>query len=109
MISVKVDEGQVYEAAKHSGVYGVQKITEANTERITVNYSVFLPNGGAEMSSSPKERVYYVVSGCMKLTGDGKEHVLNAGDMVYIAPGEQRDIEIVGSKACESLVFIVTP
>jgi len=109
MITVKADEGQVYEAAKHSGVFGLQKLTEADTQRISVNYSVFLPNGGAEMSSSPKERVYYIVSGCMKLTGDGKEHMLKAGDMIYIAPGEQREVTLVGNKACESLVFIVTP
>ncbi len=109
MISIKADEGQSYEAARHSGVFGLQKITEADTQRIAVNYSVFLPNGGAELSSSSKERIYYIVSGCMKLTGDGKEHVLEAGDMIYIAPGEEREITLVGNKAVESLVVIVTP
>lgn len=109
MISVKSNEGRVYEAAKHTGVFGLQKLTEESTERISVNYSVFLPNGGAELSSSPKERVYYVVDGQMKLTGDGKEHFLAAGDMVYIAPGEEREVTLLGNKACESLVFIVTP
>lgn len=109
MISVKSNEGQVYEAAKHSGVFGLMKLTEADTQRISVNYSVFLPNGGAELSASPKERVYYVVEGKMKLTGDGKEHVLDTGDLIYIAPGEQREVELLGNKAVESLVFIVTP
>lgn len=109
MITVKAADGQVYEAARHSGVFGLQKLTEADTQRISVNYSVFLPNGGAELSSSPKERVYYIVSGSMKLTGDGREHVLEAGDMIYIAPGEEREVALLGNKACESLVFIVTP
>ena len=109
MITVKADEGKVYQAAKHSGVFGLQKLTEDETQRISVNYSVFLPDGGAELSSSPKERVYYIVSGKMKLTGDGKEHVLEEGDMIYIAPGEERQVVLLGTKACESLVFIVTP
>jgi quercetin dioxygenase-like cupin family protein len=109
MISVKSNEGQVYEAAKHSGVFGLMKLTESDTQRISVNYSVFLPNGGAELSASPKERVYYVVSGKMKLTGDGNDHVLDTGDLIYIAPGEQREVELLGNKAVESLVFIVTP
>lgn len=109
MISVKSNEGQIYEAARHSGVFGLQKLTESDTLRTSVNYSVFLPDGGAELCSSQKERVYYIVSGSMKLTGDGKEHILEAGDMIYIAPGEEREITILGSKPVESLVVIVTP
>ncbi len=109
MITVKADQGQIYDAPKHSGVFGLQKITEADTERVTVNYSIFLPDGGAELCSSPKERIYYIVSGSMKVTGDSEEHILETGDMIYIAPGEKREVTLLGHKACESLVFIVTP
>ena len=58
MISVKDAEGTPYDAAKHSEVYGLQKITEAQSKRTTVCYSYFQPNGGAEMSSSPKAVSY---------------------------------------------------
>jgi mannose-6-phosphate isomerase-like protein (cupin superfamily) len=109
MISVKDAQGNQYEAAKHSEVYGLQKITEAQSKRTTVCYSYFQPNGGAEMSSSPKERVYYVVKGSITVRGKDEEHVLGPGDLIYIAPGEERDMVINNGKPAEVLVFIVTP
>jgi glyoxylate utilization-related uncharacterized protein len=110
MISVQDAKGTPYEAAKHSGVFGIQKLTEAQSKRITVCYSYFQPNGGAEMSSSPKERIYYVVNGSITVKGkDDEIHVLNSGDMIYIAPGEERDMVINGGKPAEVLVIIVTP
>jgi len=110
MISVKDAQGVVYDAAKHSEVYGLQKITEAQSKRTTVCYSYFQPNGGAEMTASPKERVYYVVKGSITVNGkDGETHVLDPGDLIYIAPGEERDMVINGGKPAEVLVFIVTP
>lgn len=109
MISVKDTEGTPYDAAKHSEVYGLQKITEAQSKRTTICYSYFQPNGGAEMTSSPKERVYYVVKGSITVSGPAEKHVLNAGDLIYIAPGEERDMVINGGKPAEVLVTIVTP
>lgn len=109
MISVKDAEGTPYDAAKHSEVYGLQKFTEADTKRTTVCYSYFQPNGGAELSSSPKERVYYVVKGSITVCGPEEKHVLNEGDCVYIAPGEERDMVINNGKPAEVLVFIITP
>lgn len=109
MISVKDAEGTPYDAAKHSEVYGLQKFTEADTRRTTVCYSYFQPNGGAEMTSSPKERVYYVVKGSVTVNGPDEKHVLNEGDCIYIAPGDERDMVINNGKTAEVLVFIVTP
>ena len=109
MISVKDAQGTTYEAAKHWEVYGLQKITEAQSKRTTVCYSYFQPNGGAEMSSSPKERVYYVVKGSITVSGPKEKHVLNQGDLIYIAPGEERDMSINNGKPAEVLVFIITP
>ena len=109
MSSVKDAQGTPYDAAKHSEVYGLQKITEAQSERTTVCYSYFQPNGGAEMSPSPKERVYYVVKGSITVSGPDEKHVLDAGDLIYIAPGEERDMVINNGKPAEVLVFIVSP
>jgi quercetin dioxygenase-like cupin family protein len=109
MISVEDAKGVPYEAAKHFGVYGLQKITEAQSKRTTVCYSYFQPNGGAELSSSPKERIYYVVNGSITVSGKGEKHVLEAGGLVYIAPGEERDMVVNDGKPAEVLVLIVTP
>lgn len=109
MITIKDAKGIPYDAAKHFGVYGVKKITEEQSRKITVCYSYFQPDGGAEMSSSPKERVYYVVKGSITVTGQNEKHVLNPGDVIYIAPGEERDMVINDGKPAEVLVIIVTP
>ena len=109
MKSIQDAKGNPYDAAKHFGVYGLQKITEEVSKRTTVCYSYFQPNGGAEMSSSPKERIYYVVKGSITVSGKNEKHVLNAGDVIYIAPGEERDMAINDGKPAEVLVIIVTP
>ncbi len=109
MISVKDAEGDFYDAAKHFGVYGIKKITGDQSKRTIVNYSYFQPNGGAEMSSSPKERVYYVVKGSITVSGPDEKHILNEGDLIYIAPGEERDMATNNGKPAEVLVFIITP
>jgi glyoxylate utilization-related uncharacterized protein len=109
MISVKDAKGTPYDAPKHSGVFGLKKFVEGQTKRTSVMYSYFQPNGGAEMSASDKERVYYVVKGSITVNGPGESHVLNAGDLIYIGPGEQRDMVINDGKPAEVLVFVVTP
>lgn len=110
MISVQDAKGTPYDAAKHFGVFGLKKILEGqHSKRITVCYSYFHPNGGAEMSASDKERVYYVVSGSVTVNGPAEQHRLGPGDLIYIAPGEQRDMVINDGKPAEVLVLIVTP
>ena len=109
MISVKDAEGTPYDAPKHSEVYGLHKFTESVTTRTTVCYSYFQPNGGAEMCSSPKERVYYVVKGSVTISGPDEKHLLEEGDCIYIAPGEDRDMVVNNGKPAEVLVVIVNP
>jgi len=51
------------------------------------------PDGGAEMSPSPKERVYYVVKGSITVNGkDGETHLLDPGDLIYIAPPQYQGL-----------------
>lgn len=109
MISIQDAIGTPYDAAKHFGVFGLKKFVEGQTKRISVMYSYFQPNGGAEMSASEKERVYYVVKGSITVNGKEESHVLREGDLIYIAPGEERDMVINEGKPAEVLVFIVTP
>ncbi len=111
MISVKDAKGTPYDAAKHSFVFGLKKFVEGQqTKKTSVFYSYFQPNGGAEMSASPKERVYYIVKGSITVNGKGGEsHVLNKGDVIYIGPGEERDMVINDGKPAEVVVIVVTP
>lgn len=109
MISVTSGVGTPYDAPQHHGVNGILKLTKEQSRRTIVNYSYFQTNGGAEMSSAPVERVYYIVKGSITVTGKNNDeaHVLNAGDMVYIAPEEEREITVNGGQPAEVLVVAV--
>ena len=104
---VKKGEGQPYEAKRHFGVWSVRKLAAEKDSQVNVSLSHFLPQGGAEMSSSPKERVYFVVSGSMVVKEKAEEYVLEAGDLIYIAAGEDREIQVPGPEPVTILVIIV--
>jgi mannose-6-phosphate isomerase-like protein (cupin superfamily) len=59
------------------------------------------------MSSSPKERAYFILSGSMLVKGKTEEHRLSQGELIYIAPGEEREIQVIGTEPVTSLVIIV--
>lgn len=108
MIKVTRGEGVPYDAPQHHGVYGVLKYTKEQTKGTIVNYSYFLPSGGAEMSAAPVERTYIVMTGSVTVTtpDDSETHVLNKGDMLYIAPGEEREITVNNGLAAELIVIV---
>ena len=109
MVVVKSNEGKVYEAAKHFDCWGMKKFTaEEGAKNVVVSISEFLPSGGAEMTSSDKERVYCVLRGSVSvMDADDNEYELNENDMIYIAPGEMRAIKVNGTVAARLLVIIV--
>ena len=101
MKTVKDATGTPYEAPKHYGVYGLH--------RVKVFYSYLQPNGGAEMSGSPTEKIYYVVRGSITVNGKDESHVLNKGDLIFIGANEEREMIINNGKPAEVLVFIINP
>ena len=50
--------------------------------------------------------MYYIISGSMVVKTRSEEFTLNAGDIVYFAPDEEREIKIVGDDVCTILVAI---
>ncbi|MBW1737520.1 MAG: cupin domain-containing protein [Deltaproteobacteria bacterium] len=104
---VKKIEGQPYDAKGHFGVWSARKLAAEKDSQVSVSLSHFLPQGGAEMSSSPKERVYFIISGSMVVKGKTEEYSLNAGDLIYIAAGEDREIQVPGPEPVTILVIIV--
>jgi len=104
---IKASQSEPYEAKKHFNCWTGHKITSGKeSKNLNISYSHFLPNGGAEMSSSPMERVYYLISGSMAVKGQNEEHILEAGDMLYIGPGEERAVSVLNNKPATMLVII---
>jgi quercetin dioxygenase-like cupin family protein len=105
---IKADDGSVYEAPNHFNMWGVRKFgLPEGAKALSVSVSEFLPNGGATMSSSDKERVYVVLRGSITVKGgNGDTYTLDEEDMIYIAPGENREMLVNGICAARVLVII---
>lgn len=108
MKTIKGDRGSVYEAPNHFNMWGIRKFGQPDGAKvINVSISEFLPNGGAAMSASDKERIYVVLRGSIAVVGEsGDTHTLNEEDMIYIAPGEKREISVNGVVAARVLVIM---
>ncbi len=106
---IKANEGTVYEAPNHFNVWGIRKFgVSEGAKAVNVSISEFLPNGGASMSASDKERVYYVLRGSITVKSDqGNAYTLDENDMIHIAPGEKRDLVVNGTCAARILVVVV--
>jgi len=106
---IKAGEGTVYQAPNHFNFWGIRKFgPPEGSAGLNVSISEFLPNGGGEMTASPdKERVYCVIRGTMTVKDEnGKEYHMEEGDMIYIPPGEKREMIITGIIACRVLVIV---
>ena len=106
---VKAGEGTVYQAPNHFNFWGIRKYgPPEGSAGIIVSISEFLPDGGADMSAAQdKERIYYVLRGTMTLKDENDNaYDLEEGDMIYIPPGEKRDITVTGTVACRVLVIV---
>ncbi|MBP2636299.1 MAG: hypothetical protein H6Q72_2206 [Firmicutes bacterium] len=105
---IKANEGNVYEAQNHFNMWGIRKFGPSDgSKSVNVSISEFLPNGGASMTASNKERIYCVLRGSITVHDEnGQAHVLDAGDMIYIAPGEKRDMAVNGLVAARVLVIV---
>lgn len=104
---VKAGHGTVYEAKKHFGVWSAKIFSpDTETRSLTVSISHYLPSGGAEMSSSDQERVYAVLGGSITVRGRGESFLLEKGDMIYIAPGEERAIAVNNNQPATIMVIM---
>ncbi len=103
----KAGQGKPYEAPAHRGQYGAHYFKADGTSKLTISVSHFLPNGGADFGAVP-ELAYYVLSGSITVSGKSEEHVLNAGDLVHFAAGEERAVKVNGQAPASLLVAIVS-
>jgi quercetin dioxygenase-like cupin family protein len=106
---VKKAEGTPYEAPLHFNVWSTRKLAaDKDTKNTTISLSHFQPNGRCDMSGSPVEKVYFVLAGSMAVKNKaGEEAILQAGDIVYFAGGEERECHTVGTDVCTILVCMI--
>ena len=103
---IKKGEGEPYEAPKHFNYWTINKLPPDLSKRLQVAVSHFLPSGGAEMSSSPMARVYYVLAGSILVKGKNEEHLLEPDSLIYIAANEERSFQNQGTTPATILVIL---
>ena len=104
---IKAGEGEVYEAKNHYNCWTARKITpDLGSKTVSISYSHFLPNGGANLSSSPMERIYFLLSGSLNVKSKTEDFILQPGDMVYIGANEDREATVVGNVPATMMVIM---
>jgi len=106
---IKKGEGEPYEAEGHFGVWSMRKLFAGkDSHRLIIGLSHFLPQGGLKMApASSNERTYFILSGSILVKGKSEEYLLEQGDMLYIGPGEEREIQVQGTEPCTVLLSVV--
>jgi quercetin dioxygenase-like cupin family protein len=100
-----------YQTTRHYNMVGLQLQGNAasTTEAFTCGLSLFLPGGGAEMSSSAAEKIYVVLEGEIVVRTDEGEFTLGPLDSCHLAPNETRAIENRTNTVASVLVVLSKP
>ena len=108
MKKITLDKVKPYEAAKHFNMTALRLSgkEETGAEKFWIGLSHFLPHGGAEMSASTLERAYFLINGSMLVKGKTEEHILEPGDLLCIAAGEEREVQVIGTEPATILVIM---
>lgn len=111
MIVRKLSEAKAYDAPNHRKyeslrIFGLEM---GGSTGLVFGISHFQPGGGAGPDASPPEKIYHVLKGELTVIAGGKEQVAKAGDTVFIAPNENREIVNRGNDVCTILVAVAAP
>jgi quercetin dioxygenase-like cupin family protein len=108
----RFSEAPRYDAPKHFDMRSLrlQGMDVSPAKFSWVGISHFLPQGGAEMDTSPLEKIYVVLEGeiTVQLAG-GETHTLRAFDSCYIGGGEARAIRNETNGVATMLVVMPHP
>lgn len=108
-------ESSVSESSAHLNLSdALPVVAESTTSRVLVTNELlrvvqFTFAAGELLTehTSPRAVVVQLVSGRMRFTVDGVEHVLQDGDVVYLAPGASH--ALVAETACRMTLVMVEP
>ena len=108
----RFNEARRYDAPKHFDMRSLRlQGFEASAAKFAwTGLSHLLPGGGAEMDSSPLEKIYVVLNGEITIElGDGSTSTLGKHDSCFIPGGEARAIRNEGNAVATMLVVMPYP
>jgi quercetin dioxygenase-like cupin family protein len=109
MKKVELQDAKPYAPPKHFNMTALKLHgkEETGTQQLWMGLSHFLPGGGAEMDATPAEKLYFVLSGEVTVSGPENEtYVLKAWDSLYVGPNETRAIVNNTNRPASMLVVI---
>jgi quercetin dioxygenase-like cupin family protein len=103
----------VAESSAHLGLAGALPVVpESTTSRVLVTNDVmrivqFTFDAGELLTehTSPRAVAVQLVSGRMRFTVDGNEHLMGDGDLIYLAPGASH--ALVAETSCRMTLVMV--
>jgi quercetin dioxygenase-like cupin family protein len=104
-------DAQPYQAPNHYDMRSLrlQGFEPGGPKTAWVGLSHFLPGGGAGPDSSPLEKVYVVLAGCLTVRAGGQDITLRPLDSCCIPGGETREVKNLGNEVATMLVVMPYP
>ena len=111
MKKVEIKDVKPYSAAGHFDMTAMRLHgkEETGATKFWMGLSHFLPGGGAEMSATATDKVYFVLEGEVTIVTPDSEITLTRWDSIFIGPGEQRAIVNKTNMPASMLVVINYP
>jgi mannose-6-phosphate isomerase-like protein (cupin superfamily) len=109
MKKVSLSDVKPYDAAGHFKMTALRLHgkEESGAKRFWMGH--FLPQGGAEFSASPTEKVYFVLEGELTVKTESEEVILRPYDSLYVGENEGRSIINHTNRPASMLVIINYP
>jgi len=107
---VKKGEGKPRPATGHTGEWGMITVEPGkDSQKLGMLLSHFLPEGTFPMAPTPIEMIYLGVTGKVQVKGKnpGEDYIIEPGDAVYMAPGDEREINVIGTDPATIWVIMV--
>ena len=104
----RIDDAHEYEAPGHFNMTAqrLQGLEASGAESCSVGFSTFQPGSVCDISSTPFEKIYVVLSGEISVTVATGSFTLGKHDSCRIEPGEERSMLNESDAPAEVLVII---
>ena len=111
MKKIQLKDVKPYDAAGHFKMTAMRLHgkEESGAQKFWMGLSHFLPEGGAEMGSTPTEKIYFVLEGEVTVKTEKEDIVLGPWDSIFIGPDEKRSIINNTNRPASMLVIINYP
>lgn len=107
---MKLSAAPHYTLPDHEDVVArrLQGTAATSLDFAAIGHSILRPGGQVPMGAGPSGKVYVVIEGTLVIIeASGERHVLEAGDSVFVNPGERRAVS--NETDLPATMIVITP